>query len=217
MVFGVMTGDHGNQWYFAKVELLTGQFTLYIEGYVGDGDEGDIALDDFALFARHCDRVNEHFWRSTVEPTLDLYVENFGYYPPYAGKLPGLTGYSIKKLFCTEGVLEDKKKGRMDDDKEGGRSMEEGVDMDGEMDMDMGHGSDVMMMQMMLDPFGTMMMMHRKMQEMNKMGEAGCGMEEDKEKWEVTPECHNKNLTGKTLYFNFILTHSQNWYDRRLK
>ena len=156
------SGDHGNQWNFAKIELTAGRFTLYIEGYAGDGDQGDIAVDDFALFARHCDRVNQEFWSETVSLVYTMYVSNFGDFPPYAGELPGRSGYTIKKLFCTEGVLERKRKElgmsdemEMEKDMDGGESddPERGMRQNSDEYKDNGDRSN-----MMMDPYHMMMM-----------------------------------------------------------
>ena len=76
-----IAGDQGNQWLMAKADLTSGKFQLTIEATVGDGDRGDIAIDDPAIFSRSCRGVTEDlnaYAFATLLPVMFEYLDRTG-------------------------------------------------------------------------------------------------------------------------------------------
>ena len=86
-----------------KAEMDAGTFRLLIEATVGDGDEGDIALDDPAIFARSCrgvtDELNTYAF-STWLPLVFEYRDRTGFEFRDLERWPGLEDMSIRDWVC---------------------------------------------------------------------------------------------------------------------
>lgn len=106
--------------------LTPGTFRLAIEGIVGDGSSGDIAIDEPTIFARDCSMVDEYLWAQGVSTLLDMIMDNSnGLFPDDIGHWPGDGNYTVKDLLCMEHDDADEMMDRDGDDM--------GGDMSGEM------------------------------------------------------------------------------------
>ena len=73
---------------------------LRVEGYVGSGNRGDIAIDDFAIYNRSCSGVTRDIWAVSSEQVYSAIKNMTGSYPPYAGNYPGQGEYTMKERIC---------------------------------------------------------------------------------------------------------------------
>ena len=146
----------------AKIDLNPGKFSLFIDGYAGDGSSGDIAIDDFSIFNRSCSATDETTWRTGAEAVWDL-VGNLtnGNYPDHVGHYPSPlhSSMSMKRWLC-HGGNDTKGRGMGDTNTNRGRSgmqeceMGDMGDMGSMMGMpDLNMMSQYLMMTYMMNPY----------------------------------------------------------------
>lgn len=207
-------GNQGNDWRFGKAELAPGKFELLIEATIGDGDEGDIAIDDIGIYARSCRGVTEEFDAyvfDIVEPLIEAHANKTGMqFPEVIGGWPGyMMDHTFKDWICygmdmgmdgmgMDGKMEDMGKDDKDD-------MKEDENM---MPMDFYTMQNYMQMQ-------HNMIMHQHMMFKDMHKEMDCMMHMCMD-YPVSKECHNKDLTGEATFICYIFSIHKKyivWYN----
>ena len=143
-----MTGNQGNQWYFGKVSLTPGRYVLRFEGYVGNGNQGDIAIDDFAIYNRSCSAFTQAVSETGASAIYGYIYNMTGEFPHHIGDLPGHGTYTMKERICY------------------GKGKSHHNEMEGKDDMDMDDGMYQCRMEDMEDMMG---MQQNGMSTMNNM------------------------------------------------